>query len=237
MLLAASSVLVLLPTLGGCQSHDASSPAVELKKAIARAENPQPEHIVEIDGRLPPSLGIVLFAQYWTDTEDRSCFVMPQAEWGQGPNYFREQLTIERQADRYQARVIVDKFLPGQCNWALKSVDANIVRTKSRNDVGSVEDLISTYLYRGGSDSSGCDGTGYDDCPEEENALAAPVVVPCKTADSNGKKNGDRASRQSLFCNALTKRSYKEGHRLRPEHKKVQIDFYDLEIDPDPTVK
>lgn len=228
-------LMALAAALAGCQSHDTSSSA-DAKKAITRVVNPQPKHIVEIEGRLPPSLEVVLFAQYWTDTEDRSCFVMPQAEWGQGPNYLREPLAIERKNDRYQVRLAVDKYLPGQCNWMLRSVDANIAKKAREGDIEAVEGLISTYLYGSNADSSGCDGTGHDDCPGEENSLAMPVVVPCKVADFSDANRGTKDRSSSLFCNVLTARPYKEGHRLRPGQGKVQIDFYDLEVDADPMI-
>ena len=211
-------------------------------KDVSRVLNPRPKHIVRIEGRVPKSLEIAFGAEYWTHTEDRACYPHPLYQWGFGPNTHRDAIEVKRKKNgRFTAELVVDKYLPGPCNWALRKVDAAVVAVgKPDEDVQLAAGVIGTYYYYDGkSDASGCDITDErarrsdkDDCPILQNALDTPVLVPCKVEPYD--KNFPKVP-EGFYCAVLTKARYKETHRLKPGQKRVLIDFYDLDNEPDPT--
>lgn len=229
----------LIPVLGGCQPRD-SNADMPRNAHIAPAINPNPTHIVQISGRIPKSLSAKLFVNYLTDAKDPSCFSHPAAQRGGGPNYRQEMLDLIRQGDSFQAQVMIDKYLPGVCNWRFQSVGAAIVKDGNAGDETVVEDIVSSYLYAAKADAQGCDGTGMDDCPQKQNALGVPVIVPCvKFLYDKPMPGMKQDTVPRLFCasESMVKGPYKEGHRLRPGQKTIRVDFYDLESEADPTGK
>lgn len=229
----------LIPALGGCQSRDGN---VDMSGSpdIAPAINPRPIHVLQLSGRIPKSLTTKLFVNYLTDAKDPSCFSHPAAKWGGGPNYRQEILDVTRQGESFQAQVAIDKYLPGVCNWRFQSVGAAVVKDGNASDETVVEDLVSGYLYGAKADAQGCDGTGQDDCPQKQNALDAPVIVPCVKFLYDKPMPGIKQDTvPRLFCasESSVKGAYKESHRLRSGQKTVRVDFYDLESEADPTGK
>ncbi|MBT2748599.1 MULTISPECIES: hypothetical protein [unclassified Lysobacter] len=230
----AAATLALAPSLAGCASPADISQQSDAKD-VARNLNKKPKHIVQLGGRVPDSLQIELVALYVTDTKDMTCFSHPGAKWGQGPNYHSEPIELARKNSRYSAALVVDKYLPGACNWTLVRVNAVVEKIGGPDEEAEVvEQVIHTYyFYHDESDSSGCDvnprSGDHRKCPIEENSLNTPVVIPCKVASyaSNAQPSFD--------CPALTKANYKVSHRVKPGQKLIQIDFYDLDKEPDPT--
>ena len=224
---------MLAPSLAGCTPPAGLAPPQA--KDVTRVLNKKPKHVVRIEGRVPDSLEIALGAFYVTNTKDMTCFTHPGARWGQGPNYHRELIDVSRKNGRYQATFTVDKYLPGACNWILAQVNAVVAKVgEPGEEPVVVERVIHTYyFYHDESDASGCDVSprsgDHSECPVEANALATPVIIPCKVASyaSNRPPKFD--------CPALTKANYKVSHRIKPGQKHVQINFYDLDNEPDPT--
>lgn len=229
----AAAMLAMIPTLAGCASSaDVSRPSDT--KDIARALKNKPEHVVQLEGRVPDSLQIELVALYVTDTKNMACFRHPGAKWGQGPNYHSEPISLARTSGRYEGKLIVDKYLPGACNWSLAQVNAVVKNIDSPDDPEVVEHVIHAhYFYHDESDASGCDVSprsgDHRKCPVEENSLGTPVVVPCKVTSYSSD------AQPKFDCPALTTANYKMSHRIKSGQKLIQIDFYDLDREPDPT--
>ena len=228
-----AAALLLTPSLAGCTSP--ASVAQPQAKDVTQVLNKKPKHVVRIEGRVPDSLQIEFDAFFLTDTKDMACFSQPGARLGQGPNYRAEPVEVSRKNGRYQATFTVDKYLPGACNWILMQVNAVIGKTgEPAEEAEVVERVIHTYnFYHEGSDASGCDQSPWSmdeaHCPVKANSFNTPVVIPCKVASyaSNRPPKFD--------CPALTKANYKVSHRIKRGQKHVQINFYDLDSEPDLT--
>jgi len=229
-----AAALMLAPSLAGCTSPAVIAPPQA--KDVTQVLNKKPKHVVRIEGRVPDSLQIEFDAFYLTDTKDMACFTQPGARLGQGPNYRAEPVEVSRKNGRYQATLTVDKYLPGACNWILMKVNAVIGKTgQPAEEPEVVERVIHTYyFYHDESDASGCDinpRSGDRKCPVEENSLNTPVVVPCKVQSFDNFPD----TPPSFFCRALTRAEYKISHRVKRGQKIVQINFYDLDKESDPT--
>ena len=230
-----AAALMLAPSLAGCTSP--AGLAQPQAKDVTQVLNKKPKHVVRIEGRVPDSLQIEFDAFYLTNTKDMACFTQPGARLGQGPNYRAEPVEVSRKNGRYQATFTVDKYLPGPCNWILMKVNAVIGKTgQPIEEAEVVERVIHTYnFYHEGSDASGCDTNprSMDEgrCPERENSLNTPVVVPCKVQSFENFPD----TPPSFFCRALTRAEYKISHRIKRGQKIVQINFYDLDKESDPT--
>ena len=212
-------------------------------KDVSRVLNPRPKHIVRIEGRVPKSLDIVLVADYSTGTSDRACYPHPLYQWGLGPNTHRDRIDVKRKNGRYIGELVVDRYLPGPCNWRLDKVDVGVLAVdRPEASLQAVGEVIETYYYHEGkSDASGCNITDEqaqywdrEKCPTRQNSLDVPVIVPCKVKAPN---QAFPTSKGGFYCPAgsATKASFKEVHRLKPGQKRVLIDFYDLDNEPDPT--
>ena len=236
--------LLLAPSLAGCKSPEGVAPPAQGKQAPSEAKdmtrvlNKNPKHVVRIEGRVPDSLEIVLGAAYLTDSKDTACFTQPGALSGLGPNYQIDVLDITRSKERYTAEFVVDKYLPGPCNWILWRVNAGVRQAdKPDEEMDVVEQVIQARsFYHDEYDASGCSlnprSGDHRRCPTKANSLSTPVIIPCKVVAYGSKP-------PNFFCPALTKgdskADYKVSHRITPEQKLVRIDFYDLDQEPDPT--
>lgn len=93
--------------------------------------NPSPVHELEIAGSLPASVPIGDFeATYATDVTDDSSAGPCQRLDDLEPKQLRlaqalqtkEIVPLVRTGSRYRAVVVVDRFLPGRCNWHLRTI-------------------------------------------------------------------------------------------------------------------
>jgi hypothetical protein len=98
--------------------------------------NPAPTRIVTIEGSIAENVSIQLLTYYSTSH--------PVAgeigyEWcyrniplGRSIGlHLAERLEIRRDGARYKVSVVVDKYLPGDCGWSLKSVDYQLLDRSS----------------------------------------------------------------------------------------------------------
>jgi hypothetical protein len=91
--------------------------------------NSHPVHLIQITGTISPTLDVALVAQY------QGCLISTSAfEGATGRAMVGVPLAIERSKGTFQAKVVDDQFLPGQCNWHLHEVDA----TLSKNGVSGL---------------------------------------------------------------------------------------------------
>lgn len=237
--------LLLAPSLAGCKSPEGVAPPAQGKQAPSEAKdmtrvlNKNPKHIVRIEGRVPDSLEIVLDAAYIADSEDDACFRLPEALTVPGLSYQVDELDIARSKGRYTAQLVIDKYLPGPCNWILWRVNAGIRQAdKPDEEMDVVEQVIQARsFYHDEYDASGCSlsprSGDHRRCPTEQNSLDTPVIVPCKV--QSFKNFPDSVPR--FMCPAIvsTKNDFKRVHRIERGQKVVVIDFYDLDKERDPT--
>lgn len=237
--------LLLAPSLAGCKSPEGVAPPAQGKQAPSEAKdmtrvlNKNPKHIVRIEGRVPDSLEIVLDAAYIADSKDSACFKLPEALTAPGLSYQVDELDIARSKGRYTAQLVIDKYLPGPCNWILWRVNAGIRQAdKPDEEMDVVEQVIQARsFYHDEYDASGCSlsprSGDHRRCPTEQNSLDTPVIVPCKVQSYKSFPD----TPPSFFCPATssTKADFKRVHRVKRGQKVVVIDFYDLDQERDPT--
>lgn len=232
-----AAALMLAPPLAGCTPP--AGIAQPQAKDVTRVLNKQPKHVIRIEGRVPDSLQVEFDAVYYTDTKDMACFNHPSARSVPGPNHLAEPIELSRKNGRYQATFTIDKYQPGPCNWTLAKINAVVGKTgEPAEEAEVVEQVIRTYyFYHDESDASGCSvnprSGDHRRCPVEANSLSAPVIIPCKVQSYESFPS----SLPSFYCPATssTKSKFKRSHRIKPGQDRVQIDFYDLDEEADPT--
>lgn len=99
--------------------------------------NDHPKHLIHLTGKISPTLHLTLAAQYETDRRPE-CERSPNPVSGfiEGavfPALVNVPLTVKFDRDTFQAMAVEDQFIPGQCNWHLHAVDAQL----SKNDLTS----------------------------------------------------------------------------------------------------
>jgi hypothetical protein len=112
---------------------DRSLEAARYQEVAARSVNfpalsPKPSWVIRIAGDLPPAVPLTSLEAYYTVGTSRilasdlpqGC--MSSQRHGGFPLHHTERIPISRSGGRYQASVIVDKFLPGPCGWHLRDV-------------------------------------------------------------------------------------------------------------------
>lgn len=230
--------VALVPALAGCQ--DKLTPQL----------NPHPTHVVRITGRIPPTLQVQLSAGYGPGNGKDECNIhswLQLADRSSWEKYGRSQvLALKRSGEHFETSFVVDKYLPGDCQWQFDGVGATVVRNGNFDDADVVSSpLITGFTYYRPNNQNVCIGKDKTTCEQMENSLDTPVVVPCEMFLYDKPMPGAQPGEvippdktPSLFCSGLsgTEGVFKRQHLLVPSTKKVQIYIYDLEIEPDPTV-
>ncbi len=127
-----------IPSLATCQARAPGTGPDEPTEAAQEPRpllNPNPKQIVRIYGRLPEHLGFSLGAMYSATTEDRACEKNPGSSIGIGPlRSVTEPLEIRHDGDRFEATLVVDKYLPGPCGWKYVYSDGAVWRVANPRD-------------------------------------------------------------------------------------------------------
>jgi len=104
--------------------------------------NAHPKHLIRLTGKISPTLHLTLAARYQADRrphcERSPNFVSGFFEGAFFPAVVNVPLTVKFDKGTFQAAVIEDQFLPGQCNWHLHAVSAQL----SKNGVTSPGDIL-----------------------------------------------------------------------------------------------
>lgn len=239
MKIASTATVVLLaamPSMGGCQDH--------LKPQL----NPNPQHIIRIVGRLPASLEIDLSASYAITNKDEACTPSVAQQWGAAGigSYFRsEDLNIVRNGDRYETKFVVDRYLPGQCQWRFTKIGGGARRKDGDRKWAYASNPVITGLsfYDPGLENYCVSEDKRSECEIERNSRDIPVIVPCRMFMRTIKQPPPAPppdGKQSLSCGGNTPVKdylHKKTHQLVSSTGQVRIDFYDLDVEADPTEK
>lgn len=223
---AAARVLLLcllLPLIAGCRTKEGDTPE------LAPRLNPHPKQMVRIFGRIPASLEVELIATYSIGDvcEPKSPLTMLRNI----EEYTRvEKLNFKRDGDRFEARFMVDKYLPGACEWGFGGVGTWVVKDGNQQDVETFEPAV--VEIDSGNKLAQCSNFELEYCSEAMNSDPSPAIVRCEIfmLDEMDKQPG-------LLCQGTEKRVYKRTHLVTPRTREVEVNFYDLALDEDPIVR
>lgn len=215
---------------------------------LAPQLNPHPQHVVRIVGRAPASLDIELNVNYAITSQDPACTPSLLQQWGAAGigDYSRyETLKLGRKGERYQASVVVDKYLPGPCAWRFVRLSGG-ARLKSGGPMAYSGDTLVTGLsFYDPAYRNQCSGKSDAACEREGNDGDRPVVVPCAMflydKSLPGAEPGTTIppdTEATFMCGArgLVRNNFKRKHLLDPAARQIAIDFYDVKRDGDPTL-
>ncbi len=214
---------LLLPLIVGCRTKEGDAPE------LAPLLNPHPKQMVRIFGRIPASLEVELAATYGIGDvcEPKS----PLTILRNIDKYSREdKLNIKRKGDWFEARFVVDKYLPGACEWGFGGVGTWVVKDGDRQDVETFEPAV--VENDSGNKLPQCSNFEREYCSEAMNSDPSQTIVRCGIfmLDETDKHPG-------LLCQGTEKRVYKRTHLVTPQTREVEVNFYDLALDKDPIVR
>ncbi|MDR1075378.1 MAG: hypothetical protein LBL59_03510 [Xanthomonadaceae bacterium] len=228
---------LLLPMMASCQTVENRDAEASVPPEAFTAENwyqvekPNPKQIVRIHGRAPETLDIFIMARYVaTNAADDRCW-RPARHFGSELLWSRRRLPIRRDGDRYEAELIVDKYLPGPCGWRYEASSAGVMRAGHPDDLTRYGGwVIDSSRYDVDDSLPRCKPMrNGPDCSEERlwrssNHDETPVEVPCHV--------GEIESEIAYFICQRSYGIYKKRHLLRPDTREIEINFYDLDNDP-----
>lgn len=226
--------IALLAT--GCQAGERARPAAEASSRDA-VPNPRPKQVVKLHGRVPPSLRVE-FLVWYTMEDVKADGCRPRDVTGGFLPFlgdFTRVDTLESRylnGNRYEAKLVVDKYLPGPCGWAFDRVIAVVVKDGKVGDSkfttgtsspvinNNTDGLFVPYCYRPDSHN----------CPVRQNADPVPVLLLCEFTSSPIEGEPDFFTCADHFPGI----NYKQTHLLDEGTSEVMLDLYDLHFDSSP---
>jgi hypothetical protein len=170
-----------------------------------------PEHnlgrhkIIEIHGKISPTLSLSLMAIYQTTSRDRACrFLEGGIGEGSGGREVHVLLPVEESSGTFNSIVSVDEFVPGECKWVLAYVDAALRKGNSLSAYNTVIDNYSRYYRQDTLEN------------DRSNSSPKPVVWKCKSIGN-----------ERPLCDAG--RGQKEIYRASATTRTVAMEFLDLD--------
>lgn len=124
----AVSALVATSLLGCASSKNVASTESNYPQ-----DNPSPKHTIHMHGSVPKELSL-RFDVFWeTDYKNKKqCRYYDNGyarfEGVPTPFHVVQYLPITRSGESFEANVVVDKYMPGECNWRLGSVMYEVSR-------------------------------------------------------------------------------------------------------------
>jgi hypothetical protein len=117
----------------GCQAGEKSTRVAADASSRDAILNPKPKQVVKLHGRVPPSLRFEFWVRYsMDDVKAEGC--RPRDATGGFLPMLGDFTRVETLAplylagNRYQAELVVDKYLPGPCGWAFEEIKAVVVK-------------------------------------------------------------------------------------------------------------
>lgn len=230
-------LLALMTTTTGCLAETGAQRGAAAASPRDAVINPKPKQVVKLHGRVPPSLRFEYRVWYtMADVKAEGC--RPRdATGGFLPflgDFTRVETILPRYAGdgRYEAELVVDKYLPGPCGWAFSELKATIVKD------GRVGDPLYTSRITSPIVNNNTDGqfevycTEFDHhrCPFRQNSDPTPVLLLCEVTSSSFQGRSDFLACANHYPGAR----YKETHLLDAKTTQVALDFYDLNLEPSP---
>jgi hypothetical protein len=212
------------------------TPYAEPVAALDPVINPRPKQIVKVFGRIPSSLEMEITINYSADDKSPHPECKPTRQeiiTGQGlSKYGRgELLKITRKGERYEGSFAMDKYQAGRCGWYFQSLVAVVGKdgVRDKKHVDLVENPILMPAQDYDPSQTICANPWHETCPAVSNAEPTPVIVRCKMFQSD-----DLSDPPGLICNGYLRKPFKQTHYTTSETQEVEVNFYDLTVDPDP---
>jgi hypothetical protein len=217
-------------------------------KLLTPVLNPKPKQVVKVFGRAPESLEISLGVSYSPSSKAKGCeqpetplkdlLPFPDADTLakmliEGRKYGRgHELKITRKGEYFETSFVVDKYLPGFCQWEYSGGGASAVKDglKLYYSIGLFENAAEVNTS---NDPDYCKFAPKNKrCVLVANADPTPVYVRCKILGTERTKPGDRPP--ELHCESREPVSFKKEHLVMPHTREIEVRFYDLDEEPDP---
>jgi hypothetical protein len=239
LLLGISTMAALLTACNGVNNR-------EDDKLLTPMLNPKPKQVVKVFGRAPESLEISLGVSYSPSSRAKGCeqpetplkdlLPFPDADTLakmliEGRKYVRnEPLKITRKGEYFETSFVVDKYLPGFCQWGFSGGGASPSKDGMRlySGAGLFEAVGRKTIYNNPED---CAFPSDDQCGLVTNPEPTPVIVRCKILEADPNKPGDTPE---LQCESYEPVSFKRQHLVTPDTREIEVRFYDLDEEPDP---
>lgn len=100
--------------------------------------NALPKHVIRLTGKISPTLHLALTARYQTDRRQHCERPPNSATLTVYPVVVYVPVAVEFDKGTFQAVAVEDHFLPGQCNWHLNAINAEL----SKNGLTTAGDIL-----------------------------------------------------------------------------------------------
>lgn len=230
-------LLALMTTTTGCLADSGAQRDTAVADPREAILNPAPRQIVKLQGRVPPSLRFEFRVRYtMEDVKAEGC--RPRdATGGFLPmlgDFTRVETLQPRYLDgnRYEAELVVDKYLPGPCGWAFDEVKAAVVKDGKVGDRNFTTGTTSPVIDNNtdGKFTGFCTEFSDHECPFRQNSDPTPVLLLCSIGSMPYPKPRDYFTCGNRFPGAR----YKQTHLLDAKAQEISLDFHDLTLEPSP---
>lgn len=233
--LLSALMMLLLPALAACQSSEPLGRIVTPSEVRASDPplNPKPKHIIRLYGRAPETLDFRFRKMMVSTSQDGDCWNHAGFWEGGGEKGWGYDLYPVRNGEYWEADFVVDRYLPGRCEW---KINASLVILVTPVDARGGDNTLGGMLTVVG-DARLWDETapqckpGMNNCDEARRARrqnaddTIPVQVRC------GIRPPERRIGEIVFyCNEFS--DYKDLHYVKDHTRRIRIDLYDLDHEP-----
>ncbi len=194
----------------------------------------KPQRKYRVFGRIPPHLRIAMasgFDMYKFRTPECQAEMQRRgirSQWGM----MNSPIKVTQTGDRYEAVIVIDRFEDNDpCQWVYQSTEAAIFH-KDRPDkqINASLTVDARWYHLPGIRMKRCRRDARA-CSEERawiqsNADSKPALILC------GTRKWDTGAQ--YLCNAKNSNVWKETHLLMPSTKSMQVNVYDIDIEPNP---
>ena len=223
--------LLALPVLAACQSTEPLGRIVLPEvQPWDPPLNPNPRHVVRLHGRAPETLDFRFHIGFRAGTREGDCYNHAGFWEGGGEKGWGYHLYPVRTGEQWNADLVVDRYLPGRCNWNISaSVLILVEPTDARegDSLGAGARMVVTDARALDESAPRCARNSR--CFEDYSRLlsnaddAIPVQVRCRRVART-----QTVGRSTAFiCNEFPQ--HKTTHRLKAQTRSIEIDLYDLD--------
>jgi hypothetical protein len=221
----------------GCQAGEKGTRVAADASSRDAILNTKPKQVVKLHGRVPPSLRFE-FRVWYTMTDVKAEGCRPRdATGGFLPmlgDFTRVEALAPRymEGNRYEAELVVDKYLPGPCGWAFEEIKAVIVKDERVGDplytIETTTAVVSNNTH--GKFEAYCDEFSQRSCDFRQNSDPTSVLLLCEITSSPWQGKPDFLACSDHYPGV----GYKETHFLDAATSQIVLDFHDLNLEPSP---
>jgi hypothetical protein len=224
--------LSMLPMLAACQSAAPLGRIVTPSKVEPSDPplNPAPTHVVRLHGRAPETFDFRFRIAFLSTSREGDCWNHAGFWEGGGEKAWGYDLYPVRDGERWQADLVVDRYLPGRCAWDIRGSVVIMVEpldAREGDSLGAGTRLVVRDARHRDDSAPRCKPRN-PGCTEERSRRLSnsddtiPVQVRCKRISPE-----ERIGDTSFICNEFPE--HKTAHLLKRETRRIQIDLYDLD--------